>query len=102
MKYVAIITDMATPNDHNLVASGAGNEEEITSIDLIQKLQALNTCSNGELLDKEYTMRRCSSIEQISNESQRQEQELQMVNRLEYIFQQLQPNPNVSRIKNRK
>ena len=51
MKYVAIITDMATPNDHNLVASGAGNEEEITSIDLIQKLQALNTCSNGELLD---------------------------------------------------
>lgn len=102
MKYVAIITDMATPNDHNLVASGAGNEEEITSIDLIQKLQALNTCSNGELLDKEYTMRRCSSIKQISNESQRQEQELQMVNRLEYIFQQLQPNPNVSRIKNRK
>ena len=102
MKYVAIISDMATPNDHNLVASGAGNEEEITSIDLMQKLQALNTCSDGELLDKEYTNLRYSSIKQISNESQRQEQEMQMVSRLQYIFQQLQPNPNVSRIKNRR
>ena len=61
---------MTTQTDDNLVAADAGSEEEITTIDLMRKLQDLNTCSVGELLNQEYTTMRYKSIEEISNELQ--------------------------------
>ena len=93
---------MTTQTDDNLVASDADSEEEITTMDLMRKLQDLNTCSVGELLNQEYTTMRYKSIEEISNELQRQEQDSQMLYRIQYVVKQLQPKAKVSTIKNRR